>query len=114
MRASRSIGIIWVSADLQAGEAAALAATPAAEEEEATPPEPVEVEWPHDRLDTVDGSTFYLDVARAGIQYGPHFRMVQKRHLEGSAVVLRCAPRNQHSCSPGCHFINSAAVSVCR
>lgn len=49
----------------------------------------MEVEWPYNALDTVDAGTFYLDVARAGIQYGPHFRMVEKRHIDGKAVVLR-------------------------
>lgn len=48
------------------------------------------MDWPYDKLDTVDAGTFYLDVARAGIQYGPHFRMVERRHISGSAVVLRC------------------------
>ena len=47
------------------------------------------VDWPHGALDTVEASTFYLDVARAGIQYGPHFKMVHKRHIEGKQVVLR-------------------------
>ncbi len=61
-------------------------AAPAEEEAE---PEKVEVEWPYKALDTVDAGTFYLDVARAGIQYGPHFRMVEKRHIDGKAVVLR-------------------------
>ena len=60
---------------------------PAAEEEEAA--EPVMVDWPYGALDTVEASTFYLDVARAGIQYGPHFKMVHKRHIEGKQVVLR-------------------------
>ena len=59
----------------------------AAEEEEAA--EPVMVDWPYGALDTVEASTFYLDVARAGIQYGPHFKMVHKRHIEGKQVVLR-------------------------
>ena len=49
------------------------------------------MEWPYNALDTVDAGTFYRDVARAGIQYGPHFRMVEKRHIDGKAVVLRCA-----------------------
>ena len=47
------------------------------------------MEWPYDALDTVEAGTFYLDVARAGIQYGPHFKMVHKRHIEGKQVVLR-------------------------
>jgi hypothetical protein len=66
--------------------------------EEKAEPEMVEVEWPYNALDTVDAGTFYRDVARAGIQYGPHFRMVEKRHKDGKAVVLRCA----HSCTPFC------------
>ncbi len=48
------------------------------------------MDWPYDKLDTVDAGTFYLDVARAGIQYGPHFRMLERRHISGGAVVLRC------------------------
>ena len=59
------------------------------------------VEWPHGALDTVDGGTFYLDVARAGIQYGPHFRMLARRAVDGTAVVLRraraCACAAPHS-----------------
>ncbi len=47
------------------------------------------MEWPYDALDTVEAGTFYLDVARAGIQYGPHFKMVHKRHIQGKQVVLR-------------------------
>lgn len=75
----------------RAGEEAAPAAAAAAEEEEAA--EPAVIEWPHSALDTVDAGTFYLDVSRAGIQYGPHFRMVEKRHINGGAVVLRCGLR---------------------
>ncbi|EIE23140.1 hypothetical protein COCSUDRAFT_47508 [Coccomyxa subellipsoidea C-169] len=71
-------------------EAKPEAAAPAdAEAQEEAEPEKVEVEWPYNALDTVDAGTFYLDVARAGIQYGPHFRMVEKRHIDGKAVVLR-------------------------
>jgi hypothetical protein len=66
-----------------AGTAAEAAA------EEAAAPEPVQVDWPYEALDTVDAGTFYLDVARAGIQYGPHFKMVEKRHIEGKHVILR-------------------------
>ncbi|CAK0786732.1 hypothetical protein CVIRNUC_009946 [Coccomyxa viridis] len=78
------------AAEAPAAEPAAPAAegeAPAAEEEEAA--EPVMVDWPYGALDTVEASTFYLDVARAGIQYGPHFKMVHKRHIEGKQVVLR-------------------------
>lgn len=57
--------------------------------EEAAPAEPVMVDWPYGPLDTVEAGTFYLDVARAGIQYGPHFKMVHKRQIEGKQVVLR-------------------------
>lgn len=64
------------------------AAAPAPAEE---PAEPTKVEWPYGALDTVEAGTFYLDVARAGIQYGPHFRMVHKRQIEGKQVVLRYA-----------------------
>ena len=61
---------------------------PAAEEEEAA--EPVMVDWPYNALDTVEASTFYLDVARAGMQYGPHFKMVGKHHIERKQVGVRC------------------------
>ena len=74
---------------------------PAAEEEETA--EPVMVEWPYGALDTVEASTFYLDVARAGIQYGPHFKMVHKRHIEGKQVVLRWG----EPASPCCWWQNT-------
>lgn len=65
----------------------AIVAAPA--EEPPAAPEPVMVDWPYEALDTVDAGTFYLDVSRAGIQYGPHFKMVTKRHIEGKHVGLR-------------------------
>ena len=73
----------FTAANHHAGEAAAAPA------EEAPPAEPTQVDWPYDALDTVEAGTFYLDVARAGIQYGAHFKMVHKRHIEGKQVVLR-------------------------
>jgi fatty acid synthase len=50
----------------------------------------VKVEWPYEQMDTLDADEFYRDVGRAGIEYGPNFRMLLKRHIDGRAAVLRC------------------------
>ena len=73
------------------GEAAAAAGKPSAavDESAAAPEEASTVEWPWGELETVDAAPFYLDVARAGIQYGPAFQMVRKLSGDGTAVVLR-------------------------
>jgi fatty acid synthase len=53
---------------------------------------PASVKWPHGVLDTIEAGDFYLDVARAGIQYGPAFRMLRRASGDGAAAVLRRAP----------------------
>ena len=53
--------------------------------------EPVSVDWPYGVLETVEPDAFYADVARAGIEYGRMFQMVQKASVDGRTVVLRCA-----------------------
>ena len=67
------------------GKPAAVADKPAAVADV-----PKVAEWPWGELDTIEAAPFYLDVARAGIQYGPAFQMVRKLSGDGSAVVLRC------------------------
>lgn len=63
---------------------------PAAEAEvEAEIDNTVKVEWAYGELDTLSADSFYLDVSRAGIEYGPKFRMLKQRHIDGRAAVLR-------------------------
>ena len=64
-------------------------AASAAGELAAAADEPASADWPWDALETVDAGPFYLDVARAGIQYGPAFQMVCKLSGDGTTVVLR-------------------------
>ncbi|EIE19942.1 hypothetical protein COCSUDRAFT_58179 [Coccomyxa subellipsoidea C-169] len=51
--------------------------------------EPTEVDWSHGALDTMEAPAFYRQVLRTGIRYGPHFRMLVKKTIDGSAAVLR-------------------------
>ena len=51
----------------------------------------MQVEWPHGALSTLDADAFYRQVLRTGIRYGPRFRMLLRKAIDGSAAVLRCA-----------------------
>ncbi|EIE19938.1 hypothetical protein COCSUDRAFT_44339 [Coccomyxa subellipsoidea C-169] len=51
--------------------------------------EPTEVDWSHGVLDTMEAPEFYRQVLRTGIRYGPHFKMLVKKTIDGSAAVLR-------------------------
>ena len=46
-------------------------------------------EWPFEEADTVDANAFYRDISRTGINYGKHFRMVQRASVDGSTAVMR-------------------------
>lgn len=72
--------------EIEKPEEVAAAAEPEAEAEADSA---VLVDWPFEVLETLSGDSFYLDVARAGIEYAPKFRMLQKRHINGRAAVLR-------------------------
>jgi hypothetical protein len=50
-----------------------------------------QVDWSHGVLDTMEASAFYRQVLRTGIRYGPHFKMLVKKTIDGSAAVLRSA-----------------------
>lgn len=65
------------------------AAADAVEAESAPADSAVKIDWPYDVLETLSGDSFYLDVARAGIEYGDKFRMVLKRQIDGHTAVLR-------------------------
>ncbi|KAK9916399.1 hypothetical protein WJX75_002178 [Coccomyxa subellipsoidea] len=51
--------------------------------------EPTEVDWSHGVLDTMEAPAFYRQVLRTGIRYGPHFKMLVKKTIDGSAAVLK-------------------------
>ncbi len=66
-----------------------IKATPQAEAAEKLSEAAPAPEWPFEAVETVDAAAFYRDVARTGINYGPHFRMVQKASVDGTIAFMR-------------------------
>ena len=76
--------------------------------------QPSTVEWPHGELDTIDAQSFYLEILRLGIEYGPHFRMVCKSSGDGRTAVLRCGPLSPASSQLIVHApVTWAAAQTC-
>lgn len=65
------------------------ATAPKADREAAEKPTEQAPGWPYDAVNTVEAAAFYRDVARTGINYGPHFRMVQKASVDGTIAFMR-------------------------
>ena len=99
---SRRYATVRVDATIKAGDAvtAPPAPSPTAADVESLPQAgsvPKEAAdgnvaglWPFDTLHTINADTFYRDIRRTGIQYGPCFRMVERVSTDGSKAMLRC------------------------
>ena len=53
-----------------------------------------EPEWPFEANETVDAAAFYREMGRAGLTYGPDFRMVKRTSVDGGIAHMRWVARN--------------------